>query len=406
MGSWVEGADGSGFGLENLPYGVVARGDGPGRPAVRIGDNALILEPLAEAGLLGDLPPRVLAGPVLNPFLELGPPAWSATRARLTDLLREDAPERETAAAALVPLSEVQMRLPVAIGDYVDFYSSIEHASNVGKIFRPDAEPLLPNWRHLPVGYHGRASSVVVSGTDVRRPRGQLPPPEPGAAPRFGPSERLDIELELGFVTGPGNALGTSIANGAAREHIFGFVVVNDWSARDIQRWEYVPLGPFLGKSFATSISPWIVPLEALEPHRVAAPAQDPEPLPYLRTDENWALDIALEIALAPDGGEESVVARTNASGLYWTVPQQLAHATVNGTNVRPGDLYASGTISGPEPDTRGSLLELSWGGRDPLELAGGTSRTFLEDGDTVVLRGTAGAVSLGEVRGRILPAL
>jgi fumarylacetoacetase len=406
MGSWVEGADGSGFGLENLPFGAVALHDGPARPAVRIGDHALILQPLAEAGLLGDLPSRVFAGPVLNPFLALGREAWSATRAALVELLREDAPDREAAAAALVPLSDVDALLPLAIGDYVDFYSSIEHASNVGKIFRPDAEPLLPNWRHLPVGYHGRASSVVVSGTDVRRPQGQLPPPEPGAAPRFGPTERLDIELELGFVTGPGNALGTSIATGDVREHVFGFVLVNDWSARDIQRWEYVPLGPFLGKSFATSVSPWIVPLEALEPHRVASPAQDPEPMPYLRTDEDWALDIALEIALAPGAGEETVVSRTNARGLYWTAPQQLAHATVNGTNVRPGDLYASGTISGSEPDTRGSLLELTWGGRDPLALAGGGERRFLEDGDTVILRGSAGPVSLGEVRGRILPSV
>ena len=353
METWVEGADGSGFGLENLPFGAVARDGGPARPAVRIGEHALILAPLAEAGLLGDLPPGVLAGPVLNPFLALGREAWSATRARLVELLRAESPEREAAAAALVPLAGSSRVLPLAIGDYVDFYSSIEHASNVGRIFRPDAEPLLPNWRHLPVGYHGRASSVIVSGTDVRRPHGQLPPAEPGGAPRFGPTERLDIELELGFVTGPGNALGTSIATSAAREHIFGFVLVNDWSARDVQRWEYVPLGPFLGKSFATSISPWIVPLEALEPQRVAAREQDPQPLPYLRTDEDWALDIALEVAIAPDGGEETVVARTNARGLYWTAPQQLAHATVNGTNVRPGDLYASGTISGPDPGSR-----------------------------------------------------
>jgi len=389
MGSWVQDADGSGFGLENLPFGAVARGDGPATPAVRIGDHALLLQPLAEVGLLGNLPPSTFGGPTLNPFLALGRPAWSATRAALVELLREDAPEREAAAAALVPLGQVETRLPIAIGDYVDFYSSIEHASNVGKIFRPDAEPLLPNWRHLPVGYHGRASTVVTSGTPVRRPQGQLPPPEPGGQPRFGPSERLDIELELGFVTGPGNALGTSIATGDVREHVFGFVLVNDWSARDIQRWEYVPLGPFLGKSFATSISPWIVPLEALEPHRVAAREQDPEPLEYLRTDEDWALDIELEVAIAPEGGEETVVARTNARGLYWTAPQQLAHATVNGTNVRPGDLYASGTISGPEPGSEGSLIE--------------QGRPFLQDGDTVVLRGKAGdSVSLGEVAGTI----
>ena len=373
---------------------------------MRIGAHALILEPIAEAGLLGDLPPRVLAGPVLNPFLALGREAWEHDPRPHRRAAARLLADQDAAAAALVPLTEVETVLPIAIGDYVDFYSSIEHASNVGKIFRPDAEPLLPNWRHLPVGYHGRASSVIVSGTDVRRPQGQLPPAEPGGAPRFGPTERLDIELELGFVTGPGNALGTSIATADAREHVFGFVLVNDWSARDIQRWEYVPLGPFLGKSFATSISPWIVPLEALEPHRVAAREQDPEPLDYLRTDEDWALDIELEVAIAPDGEDETVVARTNARGLYWTAPQQLAHATVNGTNVRPGDLYASGTISGPDPGSRGSLLELTWGGRDPLELRGGGTRKFLQDSDTVVLRGAAGAVSLGEVRGRILPSV
>jgi fumarylacetoacetase len=339
---------------------------------------------------------------VLNPFLALGPPAWEALRTRVTELLAAGAPERP-----LVPLAEAEPVLPVAIGDYVDFYSSLEHASNLGRMFRPDADPLLPNWRHLPVGYHGRSGSVVVSGTPVRRPRGQLPPAEPGGAPAFAPTRRLDIELELGFLTGPGNPLGTAIPTRSAREHIFGFVLVNDWSARDVQRWEYQPLGPFLGKSFATSISPWIVPLAALEPFRVPAPPQDPEPLEYLRTTEDWALDLELEVALAPAGGEETVVARTNARGLYWTAPQQLAHATANGAPARPGDLFASGTISGPEPGSYGSLIELTWGGRDPLRLAGGGERTFLEDGDTVVLRGSAGggSVSLGEVRGTILPA-
>jgi fumarylacetoacetase len=395
--SWVPGADGSGFGLDNLPLGVVRREGEPSRPAVRIGDHALPLQgldlPLAEG---------VLDGPVLNPFLALGPPAWSAVRARLTELLAAGAPERP-----LVPLAQAETVLPVAVGDYVDFYSSLEHASNLGRMFRPDADPLLPNWRHLPVGYHGRSASVVVSGTPVRRPHGQLPPAEPRGAPEFTPTRRLDIELELGFLTGPGNPLGTAIAAGRAREHIFGFVLVNDWSARDVQRWEYQPLGPFLGKSFATSISPWIVPLAALEPFRVPPPPQDPEPLEYLRTSEDWALDIDLEVALAPAGGEETVVARTNARGLYWTAPQQLAHATANGAPARPGDLFASGTISGPEPGTYGSLIELTWGGRDPLRLADGSERTFLADGDTVVLRGAAGGgrVSLGEVRGTILPA-
>jgi fumarylacetoacetase len=258
------------------------------------------------------------------------------------------------------------------------------------------------------VGYHGRAGSVVVSGTPVRRPHGQLPPAGPGGAPTFGPTVRLDIELELGFVTGgPVNPLGTPVATAQARERIFGFVLVNDWSARDIQRWEYQPLGPFLGKSFATSVSPWIVPLEALEPFRVPAPPQDPEPLPYLRTQEDWALDVALEVTLASAGGVEAVVSRTSARGLYWTAPQQLAHATANGAPARPGDLFASGTISGADPGSYGSLIELTWGGRDPLRLPDGAERTFLEDGDTVVLRGAAGdgRVSLGEVRGTIAPA-
>jgi fumarylacetoacetase len=385
-----------GFGLDNLPYGAVARSGGPAQLAVRLGDDAVLLGVLEEAGLLAaaGLPPRTLAGPVLNPLLALGRDAWAALRAALQTLLAEGAP-----ASAAVPLAEVEQRLPLAIGDYVDFYSSLEHATNLGRMFRPDAEPLLPNWRHLPVGYHGRASSIVVSGTPVRRPRGQLPPAEPGGAPSFGPTQRLDIELELGFVTGPGNELGTAIPTAAAADHVFGFVLVNDWSARDIQRWEYVPLGPFLGKSFATSISPWVVPLEALEPFRVPAPPQDPEPLEYLRTEGDWALDIALEVELCG-----TVISRTSARGLYWTFPQQLAHATVNGTNVRPGDLYASGTISGATPGSRGSLIELTWGGRYPVLLDDGSERTFLEDGDTVTLRGRCGdRISFGEVTGTIL---
>jgi fumarylacetoacetase len=381
----------AGFGLDNLPYGAVARPGGYPQLAVRVGDGALPLEPFEEPA---GLPPGTLSGPVLNPLLALGRPAWSALRTVLRERLEHDPPEA-------IPLAELEPRLPLAIGDYVDFYSSIEHATNLGRMFRPDAEPLLPNWRHLPVGYHGRASSMVVSGTPVRRPCGQLPPPASGGAPSFGPTQRLDIELELGFVTGPGNALGTPIGAADAADHVFGFVLVNDWSARDIQRWEYQPLGPFLGKSFATSVSPWVVPLEALEPFRVAAPPQDPRPLDYLRVAGDWALDIALEVEL-----NGTVVSRTNARGLYWTFPQQLAHATVNGTNVRPGDLYASGTISGAEPGSSGSLIELTWGGRDPLRLADGSERTFLLDGDTVVLRGRCGdRVSFGEVRGTILPA-
>jgi fumarylacetoacetase len=370
-----------GFGLDHLPYGVVARPGEPPRCAVRLGDHAVDLHALQRAGELGDLPDGVFAGPVLNPFLALGRAAWDATRARLQELVAADA-------APLVPLDEVSVRLPVAVGDYVDFYSSLEHATNVGRMFRPDTYAVHPNWHRLPVGYEGRAGSVVVSGTPIRRPRGQSTPPEPDAAPPFGPTRELDIELELGFVTGHGPPLGMPIPASAAADHVFGFVLVNDWSARDIQRWEYRPLGPFLGKSFATSIAAWITPLAALEPYLVPARPQDPEPLEYLRVEGDWALDAALAVEL---NGE--TISATNARGLYWTFPQQLAHATVNGARVRAGDLFASGTISGPDPGTEGSLIERF------------RNERFLADGDTVVLRGRAGSLTLGEVAGTITPA-
>jgi fumarylacetoacetase len=364
----------TGFGLDNLPYGVVAPPGAPARCVVRLGDGAVDLDVLARAGKLGAALPRaVFAGATLNPFLALGAPVWRDVRARLQDL--DPTPD--------IALDGADVLLPVAVGDYVDFFSSLEHATNLGRMFRPDvAEPLLPNWRHLPVGYHGRAGTVVVSGTPIPRPHGQRP--------SFGPSELLDIELELGFITGgPPRA---RIPAAEAAEHVFGFVLVNDWSARDIQRWEYQPLGPFLGKSFATSISPWVVPLAAVT--LAAAPPQDPEPLPYLRVAGDWALDADLEIEL---NGE--TVGRTNARGLYWTFPQQLAHATVNGASARPGDLFASGTISGAERGSEGSLIELTRGGAEPV-----AGRTFLRDGDTVVLRGRSGAASFGEVRGTIVP--
>jgi fumarylacetoacetase len=344
----------SGFGLDHLPYGVV-----DGRCVVRYGDHVVELSRIP--GL-----PGVFDGPTLNPFLALGRPAWESVRERLIEVL-------SAGTAELLPLGEPE--LGVAVGDYVDFYSSLEHATNVGRLFRPDADPLLPNWRALPVGYHGRAGSIVVSGTPIARPWGQRP--------SYGPTEELDFELELGFITGPGKPLGSPIAAAEAREHVFGFVLVNDWSARDLQRFEYRPLGPFLGKSFATSIAGWITPLAALEPYLVDAVEQDPQPAEYLRTNGGWALDIALEVELNGD-----VITRGNASRLYWTFPQQLAHATVNGAAVRPGDLFASGTISGFEPGSEGSLLE--------------SGRGFLADGDTVVMRGTAGSVALGEVRGTI----
>jgi fumarylacetoacetase len=332
---------------------------------------------------------HVFSAESLNELMAQGPRVWTSVRAWITSLLAEEA-ERDVVEPHLVPLADVTLHLPVEVADYVDFYASLEHASNVGRIFRPDQEPLLPNWRHLPVGYHGRAGTVVPSGTPVRRPRGQR------AGPDFGPSERLDIELEAGFVIGTPSAMAEPVPVERALDHVFGMLLVNDWSARDIQAWEYQPLGPFLGKSFATSVSHWIVPLGELAGQRVPREPQEPEPLEYLR-EEPWAFDIPLEVEL-----NGSVVARSNTRHLYWSAAQQIAHLTVNGASLRTGDLLATGTISGPGREQRGSLIELSWNGQDPIELADGSTRTFLEDGDEVVLRGQP----LGEVRGRIEPAL
>ncbi len=413
--TWVPGADGSGFGIEHLPYGVIRVRGGTPQPGVRIADRALALGPVAAAGLLDSVAAdpaalrRALEAPTLNALLELGRTAWSGLRARLTELLAAGNAELTDAGLAddaLVPLVDVEELLPIEVGDYVDFYSSIEHASNVGGLVRPEGDPLFPNWRHLPVGYHGRSASVVVSGTPIRRPLGQTAPDAPDAPPGFGPERLLDFELELGFVTGPGPPAGGPIPTDAAADHIFGFVLVNDWTARSIQAWEYQPLGPFLSKSFATSMAAWITPLEALEPFRVSGREQDPPPLPYLRSEEDWALDLDLEVILR---GE--TISRTNARGLYWSAAQQLAHATIAGAAVRSGDLFASGTISRSVPGRQGCLLELTRAGQDPLRFDGGVERTFLEDGDEVVLRG-AGApgegrprISLAEVRGRIEPA-
>jgi fumarylacetoacetase len=341
---------------------------------------------LAAAGL-----GAVFDAASLNPFLVLGRTAWEDVLSRIEQLV--------DAGADLLPISEVTMQLPIVVGDYVDFYSSLEHATNLGRLFRPDAEPLLPNWRHLPVGYHGRAGTLVVSGTPVVRPCGQAKGRD-DPAPLFGPTRRLDFELELGFVVGVPSHHGDPVPGSAFRDHVFGVALVNDWSARDIQAWEYQPLGPFLGKSFATSVSAWVTPLALLEDSFVPPPSQEPEPLPYLRVAADWALDAELEVELSG-----TVISRTNARGLYWSFAQQLAHATVNGASIRTGDLFASGTISGPERGSEGSLIELTSNGAEPVELGTGSTRTFLEDGDEVVFRGTAGAVELGEVRGTILPA-
>lgn len=408
--SWVRGADGSDFPLQNLPFGSCRRTAEGSTPflAVRIGDSALDLRAASELGVFDDLadPARsaVDAGD-LGPLLAAGRPAWIEVRRRLGELLVDSAPESERLARRLVDVADVEVLLPFAVADYVDFYSSLDHASNIGRMFRSDAEPLLPNWRHLPVGYHGRSGTVVVSGTPVIRPHGQRL--DAGGAVVFGPTAKLDIELEVGFVVGGRSDAGHPVPTSAVRDHVFGVVLVNDWSARDIQSWEYVPLGPFLGKSFATSISGWVVPLDALDPYRVPGPVQHPPVLPYLHCEQPWGLGIELSVDLRPEGGEARTIVEVGFDRTYWTAPQQLAHLTVNGATVRPGDLFASGTVSGPTRGERGSLIELTWNGSEPLDLGLGIARTFLEDGDEVTLRGrcaTEGhpSIGLGEVVGTV----
>jgi fumarylacetoacetase len=445
--SFVPVAADSHFPLQNLPYGVFRpRAGGEPRIGTAIGDQVLDLAVLERRGLLSAAAPdgsshagkAVFAQPSLNAFMALGQRAWRAVRQQLVELLSADSPSADSPTLrddtalrreALLPQTEVEMLLPAAVGDYTDFYSSREHATNCGTMLRGPEQPLTPNWLHLPVAYHGRSSSLLVSGTAVRRPRGQTMP-EGADQPRFGPTRALDFELEMGFFIGPGNPLGQPIPIAEAPRHIFGLVLVNDWSARDIQKWEYVPLGPFLAKNFATSLSPWVVTLDALEPFRTAGPPQDPQPLDYLRSPGDWAFDIQLEVTLESQGmrlplpsGERAgvrgqpprdagplTICRTNFRYMYWNICQQLAHHTVGGCNLRPGDLLASGTISGPTPDSRGCLLERTWSGREPLELPDGTLRRFLEDGDRVTFtgycQGPGYRVGFGDLSGEVLPAV
>lgn len=400
--TWVAGAAGSLFDLDNLPYGVFSTGHDAPRVGVRIGDHVLDLAPVAEIGDPASALAAAWRSPSLNAFMAMGPEQWAIAREWITEVLGHDVHEARTA-PHVHPLTEVELHLPIEVGDYVDFYASEHHASNVGRIFRPDQEPLLPNWKHLPVGYHGRSGTVVPSGTDIVRPCGQRKAPTDDA-PSYGPSRRLDIEAELGFVVGTPTILGERVSTADFAAHTFGVVGLNDWSARDVQAWEYVPLGPFLGKSFATSISHWVTPLAALDAAWTDLPGQDPEPLDYLRVQGPAGLDIAVEVVLDGD-----VVSRPPYASMYWSPAQMLAHTTVNGATVRTGDLWGSGTISGPDADQRGSLLELSWGGTQPFTAAG-RERTFLEDGDEVTLRYTApgtsgGRIALGEVTGRVVPA-
>jgi fumarylacetoacetase len=416
--SFVEVYADSHFPIQNLPYGVFrpSAGDAP-RIGVAIGDHVLDLSVIADRGLFPGpelVATRVFQESTLNAFMAMGGAAWREARETVTRLLRHDeATLRDDAAlreAALLPARGVEMLLPARIDDYTDFYSSREHATNVGTMFRGADNALQPNWLHLPVGYHGRSSSIIVSGSDIRRPRGQTKPPD-ADAPSYGPSRLMDFELEMGFFVGPGNPLGEPIPVERAADHIFGMVLVNDWSARDIQAWEYVPLGPFLGKNFATSISPWVVTLDALEPFRTAGPVQhDPRPLDYLLGAGDRAYDIRLEVRLETAAMDDSVtIATSNFRYMYWNICQQLAHHTVGGCNAQPGDLMASGTISGPAPEERGSMLELTWRGAEPLELPGGETRKFLEDGDTVILTGWCEKdgirIGFGEVTGTLLPA-
>jgi fumarylacetoacetase len=414
--SFVAVAPGSHFPIQNLPFGIFStEAERRPRAGVAIGDRVLDLAVLEQAGLLsaGSRGSRVFDRPSLNAFMALERTVWRDTRASVSELLRDDAPrlrdDPDLRSRALVPMTEALLHLPVEIGGYTDFYSSKEHATNVGSMFRDPKNALLPNWLHLPVGYNGRASSVVVSGTPVRRPNGQTKAPADDL-PSFGPCRKLDIELETAFIVGEGNDLGEPVPIGDAESHIFGMVLMNDWSARDIQQWEYVPLGPFNSKTFATSISPWVVTLEALEPFRVAGPVQDPEPLPYLRQGGKASVDLHLEVSLKPEGaGRATTVCRTNFRHMYWSMAQQLAHHTVSGCNTRVGDLMGSGTISGPEPDSFGSLLELTWNGQRPITLEDGGERSFLLDGDEAVItgwcQGDGYRVGFGEVAGRIVPA-
>jgi fumarylacetoacetase len=406
------------FPIQNLPYGVFRRrGDDLTCIGAAIGNQILDLMALADLDFFESLPEEIvgcLACDRLNELMSLERPARTALRAAISRLLSADEPAlRDNASAraqALVPMAAAEMLLPVTIGDYTDFYSSREHATNVGRMLRGDANALMPNWLHLPVAYHGRASSVVLSGTDLHRPLGQTKADD-APTPTFGPSRTLDFELEMGCFVGPGNPLGQPVPIAQAPEHLFGMVLVNDWSARDIQKLEYQPLGPFLAKNFGTSISPWVVTLDALAPFRVAGPRQDPPPLPYLQSPGDWTFDIHLEVALQTERMDRPhVICRSNAKHLYWNVCQQLAHHTINGCNLQPGDLLATGTISGPAPDSYGSMLELAWRGTRPLQLPGGETRSFLQDGDRVTMtgwcQGPGYRVGFGEVTGKVLPAV
>lgn len=397
----------SDFTIHNLPWGIFSLpGESP-RVGIAIGDQILDMVSVAELELF-NFDVSVFYEDNLNEFIALGKEITSAARTQVQGWLRDEQGPFANKPELFVPQADATMHLPVRIGDYTDFYSSIEHATNVGKMFRDPENALLPNWRHLPVGYHGRSSSIIPSGVPIHRPKGQTKPPS-ADGPVYKASGRLDFELEMGFIIGKDSTLGDQVTTAEAEDYIFGLALFNDWSARDIQKWEYVPLGPFLGKSFASTLAPWVVPIEALDPFRIPGPEQDPEVLPYLRYRGKRNYDIKLEVAITPEGGEEQVVSRSNFGYMYWNMCQQLAHHTVNGCNVRVGDLMASGTISGKDASSYGSMLEISQGGKLPFTMANGKTRSFIEDGDTVTLRGWGEAgdvrVGFGEASAKVLPA-
>ncbi len=412
--TWLDVPANSDFPIQNIPFGVFLTRDDVITIGTRIGDTAIDLGAMAQLGYFEGtgITDDMFLQDSLNDFIADGRKTWRLVRKRISDIfLRENGKLRDNEAhkdKVLFKLDEIEMQLPVDVGDYTDFYASKEHATNVGSLFRDPENALLPNWLHIPIGYHGRSSSIVPSGTSIRRPVGQTKPGEDGK-PGFGPSKLLDFELEMAFITTAANDLGKPLAIAEAEENIFGLVLFNDWSARDIQAWEYVPLGPFLGKSFASTISPWIVTLDALQPFRVEGPAQDPKPLPYLQQKGKNNYNIHLEAIIQPEDGEENIVCKSNFKYMYWSMIQQLTHHTVNGCNVRSGDMMGSGTISGPTPDSYGSMLELSWKGTKPLTLSNGTQRKFIEDGDTVILRGYCEnekvRIGFGECSGKVLPA-
>ncbi len=414
--TWLEVSKDSDFPIQNIPFGVFITKDDIITIGTRIGDFAIDLGALHQLGYFSEIPltDDIFLQDSLNDFIADGRKTWRLVRNRIAELfdmtngeLRDHTSHRTD---VVFGIDTIEMQLPVTVGDYTDFYASKEHATNVGSLFRDPENALMPNWLHVPIGYHGRSSSIIPSGTPVRRPMGQSRPLEGTNTPGFGPSKLVDFELEMAFITTAANNLGERIPIEETEEHIFGLVLFNDWSARDIQAWEYQPLGPFLGKSFASTISPWIVTLDALEPFRVDNPRQEPTPLPYLQVEGKKSYDIHLQVGIQPENEKETIVANSNFKYMYWTMAQQLAHHTVNGCNVRSGDMMGSGTISGPTKDSYGSMLELSWKGTKPVQMNDGSERKFINDNDTVIMRGYCKnnevRIGFGECTGKVLPAI